>query len=140
MIVEYLKPQDVINTSLYTLFSISNTSGFQNIQGITRLKFLNGQAIFSPEKFFAHPNSEVFLKITTPNILRYYNELFSTNSNLFDLNLYGSYAFVFSIKLRDCIVGEIFLSQINRFFKINFFFLILCLYKVAIHVPVENTA
>ena len=113
--IEFLKSEDSRSTSFFSLFNHSNTTGFQNIQGVTRLKLHEGQAVFSPEKIFAHPNSEVFLKVTSPLILRYYSELFFQSSNLFDLNITRNYAFVFSIKLRECIVGEVFLSQINRF-------------------------
>lgn len=114
MFIEFLKSDEVRNTSFFSLFNQSNWSGFQNIQGVTRLKLHEGQAVFSPEKIFSHPNSEVFLKVTSPLILRYYSELFFQNPNLFDLNITRNYAFVFSIKLRECIVGEVFLSQINR--------------------------
>lgn len=114
MIVEFIKSQDFLKTFGSPLFNNSNALGFQNIQGVTRLKLVSGKATFSPEKFFAHPNAEVFIKVTNPNILRYYNEFFSGNETFADYNLNGKYAFIFSIKLRECIVGEIFLSQINR--------------------------
>ena len=123
MIIEFLKSEDVKNSSLFSLINNSNSSGFQSIQGVTQLSLIDGQAIFSPEKLFSHPNTEVFLKVTSPLILRYYSELFPGNKTLSDFNLKGSYAFVFSIKLRECIVGEVFLSQINR--SISIFFLIL---------------
>ena len=115
MFIEFLKSEDCKSTSFFSFFNHSNTSGFQNIQGVRRLQLHECQAVFSPEKIFSHPNSEVFLKVTSPLILRYYSELFFQSSNLFDLNITRNYAFVFSIKLRECIVGEVFLNQINRF-------------------------
>lgn len=128
--MEFLKPEEVKNSSLFDLLKISYESGFHSIQGITRLKLDQGQAIFSPEKIFSHPNSEVFLKVSSSAILRYYSELFSNNATFADRNITGEYAFIFSVKLRECIVGEVFLIQINRsayiFFKyiIFFFYLI----------------
>ena len=113
MIIEFLKSEDVKNSSLFSLINNSNSSGFQSIQGVTQLALNEGQAIFSPEKLFSHPNTEVFLKVTSPLILRYYSELFPGNKTLSDFNL-------FSIKLRECIVGEVFLSQINRSISIFF--------------------
>ena len=137
MIVEFIKSQDFLNTSGYPLFDNSNVLGFQNIQGVTRLKLESGKAIFSPEKFFADPNAEVFLQVTNPNILRYYHEFFSGNETFADYNLNGKYAFIFSIKLRECIVGEIFLSQINRLISNSMRFL--NIFPVVTNVLLGNT-
>ena len=114
MTVEFLKNDDVANTTLASLLQNSNSSGFQSIQGVTQLKLTKGQAIFSPEKLFSHPNTEVFLKVSSPVILRYFTEFFAGQQTLSNINIKGEYAFIFSIKLRECIVGEVFLSQINR--------------------------
>ena len=80
-----------------------------------------GEATFSPQKIFAHPDTEIFFKVTSVLILRYYAEFFSENASFSDFNLNGNYAFLFSIKFRECLIGEVFLSQMNRhhFFKIN---------------------
>ena len=112
--VEFLKIDDVANTTLASLLQNSNSSGFQSIQGVTQLKFAKGQTIFSPEKLFSHPNTEVFLKVSSPVILRYFTEFFAGQQTLSNINIKGEYAFIFSIKHRECIVGEVFLSQINR--------------------------
>ena len=120
MVVEFLKNTDMRNISFFSFPNNSNSLGFQNIQGVSRLKLINGKSTFSPEKIFAHPNTEVFLKVTSSRILRYYTELLSTKSTLSDFNINGNYAFIFSIKLRECIVGEIFLSQINRLKNYSF--------------------
>ena len=114
MTVEFLKNDDVANTTLASLLQNSNSSGFQSIQGVTQLKLTKGQAIFSPEKLFSHPNTEVFLKVSSPVILRYFTEFLTGQQTLSNINIKGGYAFIFSIKLRECIVGEVFLSQINR--------------------------
>ena len=122
--MEFLQSQDFINSSYYKLLKDSNNLDFRNIQGATRLKLVNGQATFTPEKFFAHPDAEVFFKVSSPTILRYYSELLSINSTLADLNINDNYFFIFSIQLRKCIVGEIFISQINRSLYQAFFLII----------------
>ena len=97
------------------------TSSFKMIEGPQSVIVREGRADFSTIKFFAEPNSEVFFKVTADTISRYFTEYFPTNDNLTNSNLVNIYAYIFSIKFRDCIKGEIFKSQINRFSKIVFF-------------------
>ena len=116
MIVGFLNKDDVNFTNFPWFMNqlLMSPTGFQNILGISNLKVSKGQAFFTPSKIHSKPNTEVFFKVTSPTILRYYSEYFSSN-DLSHLNIDGTYAFIFSIKFRDCIVGEVFLSQINRF-------------------------
>lgn len=115
-------------------------SGFQNIEGVKTVEFSKGKAFFANLKINAQPNSEIFFKITSSSILRFYSEKFSNNPNISNFNLNNNYAYIFSIKFRKCERGEIFLKQINRqdfclnnYFN-NFFFL-----TVATNVQSENT-
>jgi len=92
----------------------TGTFGFQNIEGVKSLTLKNGEATFSPLAIFSKPDTEVFFKATTPFISKYYTEYFQNNTNLSDFNFNQNYYYIFSITFRDCIIGEIFLSQINR--------------------------
>lgn len=78
----------------------------------------NGEAIFSPIKVFAQPNTEVFFKAQTSSVSRYYNEFFDGNNNFSDYNFNGNYMYLFSMVFRDCVIGEVFIEQINRFLRV----------------------
>ena len=90
------------------------SQGFQNIQGVKSIFWSHGSASFSNLSFFAVPNTEVFYKISTSAISRYFSEYFGKNPDLTDFNQNNQYAFLFSIHFRKCQLGEIFIKQINR--------------------------
>ena len=102
------------------------------------MKFDKGMASFSSLIFFAQPNSEVFFKATTFSITRYFGEFLINQGNFSDWNNNNLYAYVFSIKFRECITGEIFIKKINRFQMIFLFFLIINFFKVVTNVELEN--
>ena len=106
------------HTELDTVISLNetNSSTFQSIFGTTSSQISQGLAIINPLKIFAKPNSEVFFKVQTSLISRYYHEFFPINRNLSDFNLNQQYVYVFSIKFRECIIGEVFNSKINRLY------------------------
>ena len=101
-------------------------------------KIYKGQAVFSPLKIFAKPNSECFFKLSSSKILKYYSKYLDNDEKSYsDLEINGKYVYIFSIKLRECKIGEIFITKINRFIAIKFNkFLIFNL--VVRHVDLEN--
>lgn len=101
--------------------SANKVIGFENIEGRKTIEFNEGKAQFSSLKIYAKPDAEIFFKITSSSITRYYSEYLLNDSNISDQNLNNNYAFVFSIKFRKCQRGEIFFSQINRFIIIFIF-------------------
>lgn len=87
----------------------------QNFQGVTTISFRKGSASFSSLQIFADPNSEVFIKASTSVINKYYGNFFNIfGKNYSDQNSSGSYSFIFSVKLRKCEKGEIYIKQTNR--------------------------
>ena len=88
--------------------------GFQNIQGVKSLMFFNGKASFSSLRIFSKPNSEAFFKVSSNSIKRYFGEYYPKNKNFSDANINSNYAYIFSIQFRECQIGEIFLSKLNR--------------------------
>lgn len=89
------------------------SSNFQNIQGSKSFQINGGKSVFSPYKIFATPEKEAFLKVTSPVITMYYN-LFKNLYQISDFEYFGDYYLVFSLYFRGCVIGEIFLFQINR--------------------------
>lgn len=111
-----MKKNEINNTLKKNIYN--STKGLTSIQGISEIQTKNGEALFSPAKIFAQPNSEVFFKALTSSISRYYNEFFEFQNNSFsDFNLNNNYIYLFSVVFRDCVIGEIFIENINRFFK-----------------------
>lgn len=97
---------------------IKKYSSTQNFQGITTINFRKGAASFSSLQIFADPNSEVFLKASTSAINKYYGNFFNIyGKNYSDQNSNGAYSYIFSVKLRKCQKGEIYLKQTNRLKK-----------------------
>lgn len=87
---------------------------FRNIQGQKSLSFSKGKVSFQGLKIFSPTNSEAFFKVTSPVLSKYYQE-YSENYENSDIELNQQYAFVFSIHFRECLLGEIFISKMNRF-------------------------
>ena len=108
--------------------NFSKNDTFQNIQGTKSNRLYSGKANFFPQKIFSKPNSEVFFKATSSIITRYYGEFFVQHlKNFSDFNFNQNYLYIFSIMFRECIVGEIFITQINRLVVLSliiFFFYI----------------
>ena len=115
-----------VNIEIFKNSSNTSSQSFQNIQGVKSIMWYQGVASFQNLSFFAEPISEVFYKISTPAISRYFSEFFEKNINGTDYNQNNRYAHLFSITFRKCELGEIFIKQINRFFFflliIDFFF------------------
>ena len=89
-------------------------SSFKMIDGSKSMLLSNGSAIFSHLNIYAQPDSEVFFKVTTDSISRYFAEFLNNDNYLTDSNIENKYAYIFSVRIRDCIKGEIFVHQINR--------------------------
>ena len=88
------------NTELNTMVSLNdtNSSSFQSIFGTTSSPLSQGTAMINPLKIFTKPNSELFFKVQTSLITRYYEEFFPNQRNLSDFNLNQQYFYLFSIK------------------------------------------
>ena len=110
--MEFLKTSE-----LSQLNNIKNDSSFKMLVGTKSFTLVKGKANFSSLKIYAKPNSEVFFKVTTTSISRYFAEFFQHNQDLTDSNIENQYAYIFSLYFRDCIKGEIFLEEINRYYK-----------------------
>ena len=79
-----------------------------------------GTSIFSSLKIYAKPDSEVFFKVIASDITRYYGEFFDLNNHyISDSNVSNTYSYIFSIRFRECVVGEIYIEQINRYYIYN---------------------
>lgn len=86
---------------------------FRNIQGQKSLTFSKGKASFQGLKLFSPTNSEAFFKVTSPVLSKYYEDSLESYENS-DIQLIQQYAFIFSIHFRECLLGEIFISKMNR--------------------------
>lgn len=111
--IDFVKKNEINNASKKNIYN--STKGLTSIQGMSEIQIRNGIAIFSPIKIFAQPNNEIFFKVQTNSIPRYYSEFYDeSNNNFSDYNFNDKYLYLFSIAFRDCVVGEIFIKQINR--------------------------
>ena len=110
MSLDFLSEQDKLDINIIS--PIINST-FQDIQGEKSTQFNQGKAIFTSLTFFSDPNYEAFFKVTSSTIIRYYEEYFHP-AGIMNGNLNGEYAFIFSIKFRDCVLGEVFMIKINR--------------------------
>ena len=89
-------------------------SSFKAIEGAKSLTISEGKVYFSSLKIFSKPDSEVFFAISTTKITRFYSEFFVSEKNFSDNSDNLKYSYVFSIKFRNCIIGEVYIEQINR--------------------------
>lgn len=80
------------------------------IQGMNSIPIQNGEAIFSPTKIFSKPDSIVILKASSPAITRFYHEFLDKNNGIRDFNSKEKYLYLFSIGIRPCLIGEIFMN------------------------------
>lgn len=88
------------------------------IEGGNSLTLSKGEGIFTPSKIFALPNSKAIFMVSTPAITRFYKEFFDkTSLEMSNFNENGQYFYIFSLEFRECRIGEVFISQINRFFN-----------------------
>lgn len=94
---------------------MNSTKGFRNIQGITEMSLSQGETVFSNFRISALPNTEMFFKVETSEISRFYSEYFVSTGNLSDYEYSKNYKYIFSMKFRQCEIGEIYISQINMF-------------------------
>ena len=92
------------------------------MEGAKALQIKNGKASVSSLKIYAKPKSEVFFKVAISAITRYFGEFLASENNFSNQNDSGDYSYFFSISFRDCIIGEIFISQINRYFFLIFLY------------------
>lgn len=100
---------------LKKVLNLSNYQNSLNIQGVKSVIVKEGKSSFSSLKIFAEPDTEVFLKITTPLIKRYYSEFLDYNkTNFSDQEFSGEYYYILSFQFRKCQKGEIYLNQIKR--------------------------
>ena len=128
MKLEFLKSSELSVSEDYIKEDLD--SNFKMIDGSKSMFLSQGRANFSALKIFAKPNSEVFFKVTTDRISRYFAEFFDTNNYFTHGNIGNEYAYIFSIRLRDCRKGEIFVQQINRYCNIKFLKFIHFLYPL----------
>lgn len=90
-----------------------NSTNDVAIKGLTDIPLANGIGTFSPLKIYAKPNTEIFFKVETNLISRFYSEFFNTSNEFSNFNQKGNYIYVFSIFFLECDIGEI---PINQFF------------------------
>ena len=69
------------------------------MEGSKALQIVNGKASFSSLKIYAKPNSEVFFKVTTSAITRYFGEFLTSKNNFSNHNKSGEYSYIFSFYL-----------------------------------------
>ena len=72
-------------------------------------------------KFIYNPNSNITLKITASNILKFYNEFLDTNKKVYEINDNQMYDYMININFRPCVEGEIYRSESDTYFFFFFF-------------------
>lgn len=69
---------------------------------------------------FSKPGNEIILKVSTNAIQKYYASYFN-NEQTDHIDFDNKYYYLFSIKFRECVMGEIFIEKLNRYiYKIKY--------------------
>jgi hypothetical protein len=81
----------------------------------------------------AQPPADVAIKIFSSEIRKYHKyslgELISNSKST--LNIQNTFNFIFGANVRDCVIGEEFFSEMNRFFYALIFSSLLNIFKTS---------
>ena len=86
--------------------------------GVETQKLLNGSFNFSEAMITSQPPSNIWLKVKTDLIPKFFTDLF-TNESFFHKNdqSTGGYYFFFKVFFRECIAGEVYANQLTECFS-----------------------
>lgn len=106
--------------------SVTAIKGFfekKNLLDLKVFKILKkkGVAVMKSLKFIYNPNSNITLKITASNILKFYSEFLDSDKKVYEINDNQIYDYMLNINFRPCVEGEIYRSESDMytFFKQN---------------------
>ena len=76
---------------------------------------MKGVAVMKNLKLSYYPNSNLTLKITASNILKFYDE-FLKNKYIYEINENMGYDYLINFNFRRCVDGEIYRPESQMYF------------------------